>query len=68
MRIDTDNRIWYGTDELEPGKDGIYLVRLKDGKVCTLRWCGCWNCAIDPITGEKYQYNRRFDVTEWSKL
>jgi len=68
MRIDANNKVWYAMDELEPDREGEYLVRLKDNTVTTLKWCGCWNCAIDPITGEKYQFYRNFDVLEWSRL
>ena len=52
----------------EPTKEGIYLVKLESGEILPMRWCGCWNCILDPITGEKYQYDRRDDIVEWTEL
>lgn len=52
----------------EPTKEGIYLVKLESGEILPMRWCGCWNCILDPITGEKYQYNRRDDIVEWTEI
>lgn len=48
-----------------PDKAGVYLVKLEDGTRSVMEWCGGWNCKIDPITGETYRLNERFDVVAW---
>lgn len=48
-----------------PDKAGVYLVKLEDGTKSVMEWCGGWNCTIDPITGETYRLNERFDIVTW---
>lgn len=48
-----------------PDKPGTYIVQTLDGTVTTMKWCGCWDCTPDPITGEIYKFNQRFDVVAW---
>lgn len=60
-----ENRVWH---QGEPDKAGFYLVRLKNGFMRILEWCGGWNCKIDPITGEIYKHDQRFDIVEWSEM